>query len=122
MVNKRILLVDDSPIILSAARHALTEAGYDVTTRDSFDELMGLRLSDYDLILMDVQMPELYGDDVAAVLRNERGVITPIYLFSSINKDDLASRAAAARIDGYISKEVGIDGMVERVREILARG
>jgi two-component system, OmpR family, alkaline phosphatase synthesis response regulator PhoP len=122
MVNKRILLVDDSPIILTAARHALTEAGYEVTTRDSFDELMGLRLSEYDLILMDVQMPELYCDDVAAVLRNERGVITPIYLFSSINKDDLASRAAAARVDGYISKEVGIEGMVERVREILAQG
>jgi DNA-binding response OmpR family regulator len=118
MVTKRILLVDDSPIIQRAAMHALTEAGYDVTARANFDELLDLGLDSYDLILMDIQMPELFGDDVAAVLRNERGVMTPIYLFSSL--DDLESRAAMARVDGWISKSHGIEGMVERVREILA--
>jgi CheY-like chemotaxis protein len=120
MVTKRILLVDDSPIIQRAATRALTEAGYEVTTRGSFDELLDLGLDAYDLILMDVQMPELFGDDVAAVLRNERGVMTPIYLFSSIAQDDLATRAAAARVDGYISKSSGIEDMVERVRQILS--
>ena len=121
MVNKRILVVDDSPVILTAAKHALTEAGYEVTTRATFDELLDLKLSEYNLILMDIQMPELYGDDVAAVLRNERGVMTPIYLFSSIDQDDLALRAQTARVDGWISKAHGIEGMVERVREILPR-
>jgi DNA-binding response OmpR family regulator len=120
VTTKRILLVDDSPIIQRAATHALTEAGYDVTTRGNFDELLDLGLDTYDLILMDIQMPELFGDDVAAVLRNERGVMTPIYLFSSLEQDDLESRAAAARVDGWISKAYGIDSMVERVRAILA--
>ncbi len=46
--------------------------------------------------------------------------MTPIYLFSSLEQDDLAVRAAAARVDGWISKSFGIEGMVERVREILA--
>jgi DNA-binding response OmpR family regulator len=119
MVTKRILLVDDSPIILRAATHALTEAGYDVTTRASFDELLAMGFDNYDLILMDIQMPELFGDDVAAVLRNERGVMTPIYLFSSIDQEDLALRAQTARVDGWISKAHGIEGMVERIREIL---
>ena len=119
MVTKRILLVDDSPIILRAATHALTEAGYEVTTRASFDELLDMGFDNYDLILMDIQMPELFGDDVAAVLRNERGVMTPIYLFSSIDQEDLALRAQTARVDGWISKAHGIEGMVDRVREIL---
>jgi CheY-like chemotaxis protein len=116
---KRILIVEDSPIIQAAAVHALATAGYEVAPRSTFDELLAAGVEGYDLILMDVQMPELYGDDVAMVLRNERGITTPIYLFSSLEPDELAERAAAARVDGYISKQQGMDHLVERVREIL---
>lgn len=116
---KRILLVEDSPIITAAASHALAEAGYEVAARGTFDELIANGVAGFDLILMDVQMPELYGDDVAMVLRHERGIATPIYLFSSLPPDELAARAEAARVDGYISKQEGTDHLVQRVREIL---
>jgi len=116
-MSKRILLVDDSPLILATAKHALEEAGFEVATRSTFDELMTQPIDVYDLILMDVQMPELYGDDVAMVLR-ERGHAMPIYLYSSLDPVDLAERAKAARVDGFISKQ-DVSDMVERVREIL---
>lgn len=116
---KRVLLVEDSPIIQAAAKHALFEAGYEVATRSTFDELLQQGWDGYDLILMDVQMPELFGDDVAMVLRHERGVKTPIYLFSSLDREELRVRADAARVDGYICKQDGLDHLVARVREIL---
>ncbi len=116
---KRILLIDDSPLIQATAKHALEEAGFEVSTRTSFDELMSQPIDGHDLILMDVQMPELYGDDVAMVLR-QRGLATPIYLFSSLDPEDLAERATTARLDGYISKQQDMAHMVDRVREILA--
>jgi DNA-binding response OmpR family regulator len=116
---KRILLVDDSPLIRAAAQYALEQAGYAVATRATFDELVTQPLDDFALILMDVQMPELYGDDVAAVLRHERGVGTPIYLFSSLDAAELAQRVAEGRLDGFISKQTDMSGMVQRVREIL---
>ena len=116
---KRVLLVEDSPIIQAAAVHALTSAGYQVSARSTFDELLAQGIDGYDLILMDVQMPELYGDDVASVLRNERGITTPIYLFSSLAPGELAARATAAQVDGYISKSEGMDHLVTCVREIL---
>lgn len=116
---KRILLIDDSPVIQAAASHALTEVGFEVSTRSTFDELMSQPIDGFDLILMDVQMPELYGDDVAMVLRSERGVLTPIYLFSTLDASDLAERAAAARVDGYISKSLGMEHVLERVNAIL---
>lgn len=116
---KRILLVEDSPIIQAAAVHALAEAGYHVEARSTFDELISHGVDGYDLILMDVQMPELFGDDVASVLRQERHVTTPIYLFSSLDAEELAERASAAQVDGYISKQEGMDHMVARVREII---
>ena len=116
---KRVLLVEDSPIIQAAAALALRDAGYDVATRSTFDELLQQGFDGFDLILMDVQMPELYGDDVAMVLRQERGVTTPIYLLSSLDPDELQARATAARVDGYISKQRGLEHLVARVREIL---
>jgi DNA-binding NarL/FixJ family response regulator len=69
---------------------------------------------------MDVQMPELYGDDVAAVLKLERSVKTPIYLFSTLTDAELAERAREARADGYISKSEGVEHLVDRVRRALA--
>jgi DNA-binding response OmpR family regulator len=116
---KRILLVDDSAIIRASTGAALSRAGYDVTVRAAFDELIEHGIDGFDLILMDVHMPELFGDDVAFTLREQRGVTTPIYLFSSIDEKELAKLAADARIDGYISKSGGLDELVARVRKIL---
>lgn len=120
MSGKRVLVIDDSPLILAAAKQALAAAGYDVATRDSVDEIGALGAEGFDLILMDVQMPELYGDDVAAVLRNERGVKTPIYLFSTLADDELRERARDAGVDGFISKDAGLDHLVAEVARILS--
>jgi DNA-binding response OmpR family regulator len=116
---KRIILVEDSPIIQAAATYALGQAGYEVTVRTSYEELLANSLAGYDLILMDVQMPELFGDDVAMTLRSERDVKTPIYLFSSLSPGELHERAVAAGVDGFISKEGGMEELVARVKQIL---
>jgi CheY-like chemotaxis protein len=118
-VVKRILIVDDSPIILAAAKHALVEAGYDVETRGSVEEVGARGAEGFQLILMDVQMPELYGDDVAMVLRHERQIKTPIYLFSTLDEAELKQRANDARVDGYISKQAGTVHLVAEVHRII---
>lgn len=117
--RKRILLVDDSALIREAVAKALESAGFAVSVRAAFDELLANGLDGFDLILMDVHMPELFGDDVAFTLRGERGVTTPIYLFSSIDDAELAKLAADAGIDGYIPKSVGLDELVAKLRAIL---
>jgi len=117
---KRILLVEDSPIIQAAVTQALAEAGYEAVTRSNFEELMSSGVEGFDLILMDVQMPELYGDDVAMVLRSERKIATPIYLFSSLPPTELAERAKSAGVDGYIHKGDGLEHLLARVREIVS--
>ncbi|MEO8551914.1 MAG: response regulator, partial [Kofleriaceae bacterium] len=106
---KRILIVDDSPIILAAAKHALVTAGYEVETRGSVEEVAARGADGFHLILMDVQMPELYGDDVAAVLRHEREVPGKIYLFSTLSDAELTERVADAKLDGFISKSHGAE-------------
>jgi DNA-binding response OmpR family regulator len=116
---KRILIVDDSPVILAAAEHALTEAGYDVVTRPGVEEAGAGGFKGFDLILMDVQMPELFGDDVASVLRLDRELATPIYLFSTLPDEELVERVREAKVDGYIAKGAGTEHLVAEVRRIL---
>lgn len=116
---KRILIVDDSPLILATARHALLDAGYDVETRTGVEDLVGNSTQGFDLILMDVQMPELYGDDVAAVLRDQRDLTTPICLYSALPPEELEERAKEAGVR-FISKQTGVAHLVTEVGKLLA--
>ena len=118
-VPKRILLMDDSDLFLALVGTALADAGYLVTTARDLGEL-DRRPAEVDLVLMDVQMPEAFGDDLGMVLRHVRGSAAAIYLLSSLDPDELGRRAAEAGLDGYISKHVGVEGVVARVGEITA--
>jgi DNA-binding NarL/FixJ family response regulator len=117
---KRILLMDDSEIFLEVARRALEQAGYEVVIAHDLESFQQARQQKpADLVLMDVQMPEAFGDDIAMTLRFAHDVDTPIYLLSSLSDQELAERANEAHIDGYISKNVGMERIIEQVRRIL---
>lgn len=117
----RILLVDDSPLTLACAEGALVEAGYAVSAAPDLSSLDVLAEHErFDLVLMDVIMPEAFGDDVAAMLRAVRGLQAPVLLLSSLDDADLAERVRDAELDGFIPKRLGLEGMVQRVREFLA--
>lgn len=117
---KRILLMDDSPIFLEIMQLALEKEGYAVVCASSLGELDQLRQQGpSDLVLMDVQMPEAFGDDIAMTLRHAYGVQVPIYLLSSLEESDLAERVKWAEIEGFISKNGGMEAVIARVRQIL---
>ena len=119
-MKKKILIVDDSVLAIDVARTALESAGHVVLTALDLAQLEAFRADlDVDLVLMDVQMPEIYGDDIAAVLRQFDGVSVPIYLYSNLERDELERRAIEAGIDGFVSKRDGIEAVVEQVSAIL---
>ena len=118
--RKQILIVDDSALVLDMMRAALDAAGYEVLVANNLTQLEEHRARHRpDLVLMDVQMPEAFGDDVAMVLRAAREVEAPIYLLSTLDEAELKRRAADAEIDGFISKRLGADAIVSRVRQII---
>ncbi len=118
--RKSILLLEDSELIRAAATTRLEAEGYSVTGVESITQLeMTTDPRVFDLILLDVEVPELFGDDVGMVLRRVRGVNVPIWLYSSRPVDELAERVREAGVDGFISKTDGLDVLVERVAQIL---
>ncbi len=112
--------MDDSELFLDVAGTALRAAGYDVVCANDLEQFAEVRRQGpSDLVLMDVQMPEAFGDDVAFTLRNAWGIAVPIYLLSNLEESDLAERVAWAGIDGFISKQIGVEAIVSRVRRIV---
>jgi DNA-binding response OmpR family regulator len=117
---QRVLVIDDSPILLDLTVKALGAAGLDA--RGAAD-LAGLdaALSEgpVQLILVDVNMPEMFGDDVVEFLRVQRKVDARLLLYSDLPEDELARRATAAGADGYIVKAKGVEQAVADVRRHL---
>ena len=113
--------MDDSEIVLETLRAVFEHAGFVVHTAMNIAELeTHLAAVRPDLVVLDVQMPEVYGYDVGLVLKQVRKLSVPIILFSSLEDAVLAERVEEAALDGYVSKNGGAGVLLERVTAMLA--
>ena len=118
--KKRILVVDDEPQITRVLRTALTGSGYEVRTAD--DGHSGLRLArewQPDLVITDVSMPNMNGIELCRQLRAESAL--PIIVLSVKGEEKTKVEALDAGADDYVTKPVGMDELLARVRRNLAR-
>lgn len=122
MGAQRILILDDSEIALEIARAALEGAGYSVTTVGSvLDFEREFPKAKPDAIMTDINMPEMYGDDVCMIFKESFGVTDiPIILFSDIEEEELKIRTQKSGANGYVCKRWGPEKLVETVKKILA--
>jgi DNA-binding response OmpR family regulator len=118
--GKRVLILDDSPVILELISDAVQAAGLVPLVALDLAQLHKLLSEQPDLLVIDVNMPEAFGDDVGAVLRDVRGMSAPMVLFSSLAESELAARAAEQGFADYVSKDAGVDTLVRRIQAILA--
>src|SRR5689334_4311789 len=121
-VAKRIWLLDDDEAVLGLYERVLSAAGYTVMaarTLKEFDKHLHAFDTPPDLVLLDVRMPDLFGDEIALMLRGVRNVHVPIFLISSMDEKELVARATEVGATGAISKTVGPAGLVKRVREAI---
>jgi DNA-binding response OmpR family regulator len=117
--RKRVLILDDSSIVLELVGEALEASGYEPLTAPDLAHLERHLALRPDLLIVDVNMPEAYGDDVGAVLRDVRGLDVPIILFSSLSAAELAQRAAEGGFTDHVSKDAGVEALVAKVRALI---
>jgi DNA-binding response OmpR family regulator len=120
-LRKRVLIVDDSSHILELTKEALVLAGYDVTIAQDHTEVERVMGHAFDLIMIDVLMPDILGDELTVMLRKCCAPHGPIHLFSAIQESELQERALAAGADAYFCKREGISAFVDHVRRTLER-
>ncbi|HEY6078058.1 MAG TPA: response regulator [Polyangiaceae bacterium] len=119
----KIVVIDDSEIVLAVTREALTNAGYRVVVHDRTAGSVALILQEKpDLVLMDVNMPGLSGDTALSVLaRAQPHAETIVLLHSSLPVEILRSKAAAVGAHGFIQKGGDVFGLVRQVKQWLKR-
>lgn len=117
----RILVVDDEDEILDLVRAVLSGSGYVVTTASSGREALRLVREDrFDLLLLDINMPEMDGWEALRLLRADDAVEPlPVVMFSV--KAEFRDRVYGLQegaVD-YITKPFQVDDLLHRVRRIL---
>ena len=119
--RKLVLVVDDSEVALESAQIALEDAGFRVIALDNPLLLTSIiRRETPALILMDVNMPTLRGDQVLEIA-NRHGSIgkVPVLLHSDLPEPDLAERARQCGAAGFIQKTADEADFIRRVKQWL---
>jgi DNA-binding response OmpR family regulator len=116
----RVLVIDDSPMLLELTVRALSAAGYQASGAIDLASLeQKLTEGPFALILMDVNMPEMFGDDVVEYLRSVKKVSAKLVLHSDIPEHELQAKARASGADGYILKSGGLEAMLAEVIKLV---
>ena len=117
----KIMILDDSAIVLEAARQQLTAAGYEVVTRSSpIGTTVAVRKARPDVVLVDITMPALDGDKVVPLLRAAALEKKPaILLFSDHEASEVKRLAAACGADGFVLKSEGPAALLREVRRVV---
>jgi two-component system KDP operon response regulator KdpE len=120
MTGARILVVDDEQQILRALRTSLRGAGYEVETADTVESaLAAAAMRPPEAVILDLVLPDGSGIDVCRDLRKWSSA--PVILLSAVGEEREKVAALDAGADDYVTKPVGIDELLARLRAVLRR-
>ncbi len=115
-----ILVVDDNPKFL---KDALPMYGYEVTVaEDGIEALKILADKEFDLILLDVMMPNMDGwDTLKAIRKNSKTEHTPVIMITAVSEDQKVVSGLRIGADDYIVKPFILPNLLARIEAVLRR-
>jgi DNA-binding response OmpR family regulator len=121
--TRTILAVDDSRANLNTLAHRLGHLGYLVVLSDRGSEALDLiEGRGFDLVLLDMMMPELSGMRVLEEIRGSRDTADlPVIMITARNDSEAVVEALAAGADDYVAKPFAFEVLAARIERTLAR-
>src|SRR3954468_2072558 len=117
----RVLLIEDDPAVTQSVELMLKSESFNVYTTDVGEEGVDLgKLYDYDIILLDLNLPDMSGYEVLRILRVSR-VKTPILILSGISGIEDKVKALGFGADDYMTKPFHKEELVARIHAIVRR-
>lgn len=108
MAIKTILCIEDDRFIGEMYVRSLQKAGYEVDWMvDGDDGLIAARNKEYDLILLDIMLPEKRGGEILSALRGKEGDLVPrtkIIVMTNFDQDEQSRLAMQHNVDAYLIK------------------
>lgn len=120
----RILLVDDHTIFREGLKRLFSEQGdFQVIAeaRDGAEMLRRIRSDEFDVMLLDINMPGRSGLEMLPSIRAERPWL-PVIVLSMYPMDQYALRAFQAGASGYVTKDMDARELIQAVRKVAAGG
>jgi two-component system, OmpR family, copper resistance phosphate regulon response regulator CusR len=118
----RVLVVEDETKVGSFIKRALEEESYAVDLCEDGAQGLDLALSgSYDIIVIDLMLPNLPGLEILRRIRKEK-IHTPVLILTAQSKVDQKVKGLDAGADDYLTKPFAIDELLARVRVLLRRG
>jgi len=119
----KILIADDEPDIVEIIRYNLTKEGYEIVTANNGDDaIQKAKLSQPDLIFLDIMMPRKNGVEVCEILRAQPAFKDTVIVFLTALSDESSHvKGLETGADDYISKPVSPKILVSRINAIFRR-
>ena len=118
----RILVIEDEKRIADFVARGLESAGYAVDSAgDGATSLEMMHNTDYDLIILDLMLPDMDGLKVLEKIRN-RKVSPPVLILSALGAVDDKVKGLEKGADDYLGKPFSFTELLARVRALLRRG
>jgi two-component system, OmpR family, response regulator ResD len=121
---RTILVVDDEPMVVEVVARYLRKDGFTVITAASGDEALAMASAperSLDLIILDVMLPGMRGDDVCRTLRDTHGARMPIILLTARGEERDRIKGLGVGADDYVVKPFSPGELVARVKAQLRR-
>ena len=117
----RVLLIEDDSATAQSIELMLKSEGFNVYTTDLGEEGIDLgKIYDYDLILLDLNLPDMSGLDVLRQLRVGK-INTPIMILSGSTEIDTKVKTFGGGADDYLTKPFHKDEMIARIHAVVRR-
>jgi len=121
MANKRILIADDDSAILEMLRMTLEAEGFDVeTAKDGKEALQRIKDKDFDLLLLDIEMPYVDGYHLAQQI-SSTALASQAKIVFLTGRDTQKEKAIGALSGGVemIQKPCDLDQLVKKIKQLL---
>ncbi len=117
----KVLLVEDDPRVASFILRGLEEHLYQVkAVSKGFDAINAVTENDFDIIILDIMLPDITGFEVCEVLRN-RKIIVPILILSALDTPQEKIKGLQAGADDYLAKPFLFEELLARINAQLRR-
>jgi len=117
-----ILAIEDDWTVRAVLEHTLTSAGHEVDVVPGLSEGRQL-LADghYDMVLLDLNLPDGNGLDLLRDIRRDRGTAVPVLVLSGLRQEDAVVRGLELGADDYVTKPFSPPELLARVRRCLGQ-
>lgn len=118
----RVIITDDHPVVLKGLKEIIAEGFNDATvtvTSKGYDVLNKITNNDYDLVLLDISLPDINGLDVLKEIKKRKQKL-PVLILSMYPEENYAARALKNGAHGYLTKGSAPDELLQAVRKILS--